>query len=698
VAELENIMKNQSKNRFGRRSLKLLLLTACVISSCCGQKNIRSRASIRVDVEKNLHWLISEEDTDGDKKITMDDRFIEGNRGDKKFLLIDVNDQSCEITGTYYLSNLLQELKLSEQKHQKITALQTERIFENPVGRISRCIRELYWDGLTRSIDEENIVPLFTDSKTTTVDGFRYIYVPHTDNIAYEYFSKVAGRHPELKIKVVRLPEVVTAEWVKSRDGYHGLLSLALKRTSDGDLQGVPFVVPGGRFNEMYGWDSYFESLGLLVDERVELAKAMVDNFVYEINHYGKILNANRSYYLTRSQPPFLTSMALAVYEHLPRDSESKQWLKKVLEAAIKEYRIVWMGEKRLTQTGLSRYFGEGIGVPPEVEPGHFDAVFKKYAKKYDMEPDKFEQAYREGNLEAAEMDEYFKHDRAMRESGHDTTYRWEDRCADFVTVDLNCLIYKIEMDLAKTIENEFADNLKLEDGTIEKSAEWYEQAKKRKELINKYLWDAEQGMFFDYDLVNKRRKVYVTPVVFYPLWSGVATKEQAKSIVENALCRLEMAGGLAGSTEKARGEISEDRPSRQWDYPYGWAPHQMLAWQGLLNYGFDDAAQRLMYRWLYTITINARNYNGTIPEKFDVVNRSHSVFAEYGNVGTKFAYITQEGFGWMNAGYQLGLKHLQPGLRSKLRQLMPPEWVFQKVKTKPAISENPQIRSAEDG
>jgi len=679
VAELENIMKKRCKNRLGRDSLKLLLLTALVISSCRGQTNIRSRASVRVDVEKNIQRLIGEEDTDGDKKITIDDRFIQGNRGDKKFLLLDVNDQACEITGTYYLANLLQELKLCQQKQQKIAVLQTERIFENPVSRINRCIRELYWDGLTRRIDEENIVPLFADSKTTTIDGFRYIYVPHTDDIAYEYFSKVAGKHPKLKIKVVRLPEVVTGEWVKSRDGYHGLLSLALKRTSNGNLQAVPFVVPGGRFNEMYGWDSYFEALGLLVDERVELAKAMVDNFVYEINHYGKILNANRSYYLTRSQPPFLTSMALAVYKHLPHNSKSKQWLKGVLEAAIKEYRTVWLGEKRLTQTGLSRYFGEGIGAPPEVEPGHFDAVFKKYAEKYNMEPDKFEQGYKQGKIKSPELDEYFIHDRAMRESGHDTTYRWDDRCADFVTVDLNCLLYKIEMDLAKTIENEFADNLKLENGTIEKSGEWYNRAKKRKELINKYLWDAKEGIFLDYDFVNKRRKVYITPVVFYPLWSGVATKEQAKSIVENALCQLEMAAGLAGSTETARGKISEDRPQRQWDYPYGWAPHQMLTWQGLLNYGFDDAAQRLIYRWIYTITINARDYNGTIPEKFNVFTRSHSVFAEYGNVGTKFAYITKEGFGWMNASYQVGLKHLRPELRSKLEQLAPSEWVFEK-------------------
>ncbi len=655
----------------------LLLLMAFVMSFCCSRRSVRANAAVQVDVLENVRRLIDEEDTDGDRKITVDDHFIKDQRGDKKFWLLDQNQHRYEIVGTYYLSNLLQELKLHQQNGQKLAVLDPAKIFENPVSRISRCIRQLYWDGLTRRIDEENIVPLFADSKTDSVDGFRYIYVPHEDDIAYQYFSKVADSHQELKIKVVRLPEVVTPEWVNSRHGRHGLLSLALQRGSVGNWQGVPFVVPGGRFNEMYGWDSFFEVLGLLQDKRIDLAKAMVDNFVYEINHYGKILNANRSYYLTRSQPPFLTSMALAVYEHLPRSRESKQWLKKVLAAAIKEYRSVWMGEKRITDTGLSRYYGEGIGAPPEVELGHFNAVFKRYAKKHNMAPDKFEHGYRQGKIDVPDLDEYFIHDRAMRESGHDTTYRWDDRCADFVTVDLNCLLYKIELDIAKTIKKEFGGSLKLEDGSVEKSTAWFKRAEKRKQLINKYLWDSQYGLFLDYNLVSKTRKHYVTSVAFYPLWAGLATKQQGKSILDNALPGLEMPGGLAGSTQMARGEVSDSRPDRQWDYPYGWAPHQMLAWRGLTDYGFDDVAQRLIYRWLYTITVNAANYNGTIPEKFNVVTRSHSVFAEYGNVGTRFDYITTEGFGWMNASYQAGLTLLRPELRTKLDMLIPPEWIF---------------------
>ncbi len=673
-------MKKRSKTKRTTAviSLPLAVVMAAASTTSCTQRASAVRRKVRVNVEQNIQRLIEEEDTDGDEKITIDDHFVEGDRGDKKFHLVDQKGKKYQIEGTYYLSNLLQELTLSRPGQGRTALLDTQRIFENPVHRISRSIRQVYWDGLTRRIDEENIVPLFTDTKTTTIDGFNYIYVPSRDDKAYQYFLKVAQRHSSLKIKVVRLPQVITPEWVRSRNDYPGLLGLALVCNPDGRCRGVPFVVPGGRFNEMYGWDSYFESLGLLGDGRRDLAKAMVDNFVYEINYYGQILNANRSYYLTRSQPPFLTSMALAVYEKMPKNPKSKRWLRTVFHAAIKEYNNVWMNENRLTETGLSRYYGAGTGQPPEVEPGHFDTVYKKFAAKLGMEPAELERLYTAGKIDVPELDEFFMHDRAMRESGHDKTYRWDDRCADFVTVDLNSLLYKFETDIARTIEKEFNGSLRLEDGTTQTSSVWYERAGKRKELMNEFLWDDQQGLFLDYDLVNKKRRAYISATAFYPLWASLASEQQAESIIKTVLPELEMAGGIAASTEESRGLLSESRPARQWDYPNGWAPHQMLAWQGLINYGYDDIAHRLIYRWLYAITRNAADYNGTIPEKFDVAKRSHRVFAEYGNVGTEFSYITREGFGWVNASYQVGLKNLPAGLEEQLEQLTPPERIFE--------------------
>jgi alpha,alpha-trehalase len=636
--------------------------------------------SLKLDVAQNLARLLEEKDTNKDKRITVDDACSQDdNGGDRRFRLKAYDGKSYEVSGTYYLSNLLQELKTAQDAGRE--SVDFDRIFENPVHRISRSIRDLYWKGLTRRIDGPDLDAVLGDEKVSTA-GVRYLYVPADDPEAFRYFSEVARRQSGLKLEVVRLPEKITPGYVvKDLAGKHGLLTLKLVKDKDGAFSGSPFVVPGGRFNEMYGWDSYFEALGLIRDGYVALAKSMVDNFVYEIEHYGKILNANRTYYLTRSQPPFLTSMALAVYSELPRDPDSKRWLEDVFRSAIREYYGVWMNSDHLTDTGLSRYFGTGYGPPPEVEPGHFDPVYSRYDKAYNLDLETFEKRYREGKINVPELDRFFVHDRATRESGHDTTYRWDwdgDRCADFVTVDLNSLLFKIETDIADTIEKEFGGSLTMPDGSVERSPEWKERAERRKWLMNRYLWDEDHGMFFDYDYrVKKSRHVYVSATTFYPLWAGLASKEQASKIIEHALPALEMPGGIAASSEKSLDSVAERPSQRQWDYPNGWAPHQMLTWQGLINYGYLEIAQRLAYRWLYTITRNAVDYNGTIPEKMDVVKRSHQVFAEYGNVGTKFQYITREGFGWMNASYQVGLHLLPRDLRDHLQRLIPPEWIF---------------------
>jgi alpha,alpha-trehalase len=631
---------------------------------------------IKVPVKEDFERLIQEEDTDGDKKITIDDPRLSGSeRGDKRFWLKDVKGNFYEITGVYYLSNLLQELKLAEESGIDTLDLNFERIFESPTDRISRMIKEIYWDGLTRRIDEEGIIKIIQDEKVKTIDGYNYIYVPNDDTIALNYFLNVSVKHPELKLKVVKLPARITATYVKNLNGYHGLLTLSLQKMG-GNYKGVPFVVPGGRFNEMYGWDSYFIVLGLLESGKIDLAKGIVDNFIYEIEHYGKILNANRTYYLTRSQPPFLTSMIRAVYSKLLKTKENKEWLKRGIKAAIKEYTEVWISPEKKTKIGLSRYYDPGIGPPPEVEEGHFDAVYKRFAMKYNMNVNNFEKAYKDGKLIVPEIDEYFKHDRAMRESGHDRSYRLLEKCADLVTVDLNSLLYKYEIDIAQIIDEEFSGSLEI-NGKLESSRLWYERAKQRKDLINRYLWDEEKGMYFDYNFVKGQKNYYVSATTFYPLWAGLASNEQAEKLIKNAIPLVEAPGGILASTLESRGEISDMRPPTQWDYPYGWAPHQIITWYGLLNYGYDSVAQRLIYKWLYTITVNAVNYNGTIAEKYDVVKRNHEVFVEYGNIGIKFSYLTREGFGWTNASYLIGLKILPDKYVKRLNLLIPPEYIF---------------------
>lgn len=615
-------------------------------------------------IQSTLQHLLQQEDTDGDKKITIEDN------GPKAFKLSATNGQDYIVQGTYFLSNLLQELVIAKYENKEVVSLSLSKIEEPPVERISRMIKDYYWNGLTRTIDKSGIEKLLNDTKNNSLTLAKLpIYIPFTDKVAFDYYQSLEETIP---IKAIKLPAIITPEFVKSTNRNPGILSLKLEKI-DNQIRGVPFVVPGGRFNEMYGWDSYFESIGLLLDDKVELAKAMADNFQYEINHYGKILNANRSYYLTRTQPPFYTSLIRDVFEK----TNDIRWLQSHLKTAINEYETVWMVQgKRLTENGLNRYLAEGLGIPPEVEEGHYDALLKPFADQENCTIEEYTIDYQNNSIENQFLDTYFLHDRSVRESGHDTSYRIEGNCADLNLVELNALLYKYETDFGELIseffQNKFECNSKLYD-----SEYWFEKASIRKNRIIEFCWNPEKELFFDYNHVLKTQSTFISATTLIPLWSKVATKEQAIKLVKKALPLLKAKGGITGSTAESSGEISNTRPHRQWDYPNGWAPHQMMIWKGLLNYGFVDEAQELVYRWLYMITKNAVDYNGTIPEKYDVVEATHKVFSEYGNVGTDFEYISQEGFGWMNASYQYGISLLKDKFKHHLNNLENPKKLF---------------------
>lgn len=559
------------------------------------------------------------------------------------------------------LSNLLQELTIAKDYGRKQIVIDEDRLNENPVNRLSRLISSSFWKALTRRIDGSNIQFVGQDPKDWTDDPRPRIYVPAGEPEQYEYYKRIAEKHPELRLDIQLLPAgKISPEFVRDINNKPGLLALAMEKykdpeTGEEELRGVPYVVPGGRFNELYGWDSYMVSLGLMASDRVDLAKGMVVNFCFCIKHYAKILNANRSYYLCRSQPPFLTDMALRVYERIKTEPSAKDFLRESILAAIKEYYSVWTSEPRLDpKTNLSRYRPEGIGVPPETEPTHFYHILHPYAEKHGLSFDEFVRAYNHGEIKCPDLDEYFQHDRAVRESGHDTSYRLERVCANLATIDLNSLLYKYEVDIARTIREHFKDKLDIppefrtpgNESGFETSAVWDRRAKRRKALIDKYMWDEEEGMYFDYDTVKEEITSYESATTFWAMWAGVASPRQAAMLVCRALPRFQAYGGLVSGTEESRGVLGIDRPNRQWDYPYGWAPQQMLAWTGLMRYGYQEEAEELAYKWLFMVTKAFVDFNGIVVEKYDVTRPidPHRVDAEYGNQGSDFKGVSREG------------------------------------------------------
>lgn len=338
------------------------------------------------------------------------------------FSLKDNKDsQEVQITGTYHVANLLQELALAEGAGQTTTNLQGSKIAENPVDRISRRIKDEMWKALFRRIDGPTIVEVAKDPKDRAERAVPRIYVPETATGQYEYYQQVAKEYPESNLEVCILPKgFYQKPWDLRAE--NGILALEMQSDANG-LHPVPYVVPGHRFNEFYGWDSYFSALGLLEIGNVDAARDIARHYMFEIEHYGSVLNANRSYYLGRSHPPFLTDLVLRVYERMEDRDKAREFRQQGIAAAIREYHNVWVSQPRLDPTtGLSRYRANQVGVPPEVEEGHYNWFLQPFADKEGISIDELVDRYNNGVIQDAELDNFFLHDRSIRESGHDNS------------------------------------------------------------------------------------------------------------------------------------------------------------------------------------------------------------------------------------------------------------------------------------
>ncbi len=369
-----------------------------------------------------------------------------------------------------------------------------------------------------------------------------------------------------------------------------------------------PYVVPGGRFDEIYYWDSYFTMLGLIECGEQQLALDMHQNFAYMIENWGFIPNGNRSYYLSRSQPPFFCLMA-----KLMKDNELIKEDINHLNLLTREYE-----------------FWQSKAIEFNYDEVHTLHMFRYY----DTSDTPRDESYAE-DLELyneTQNESIYSHIRSACESGWDFSSRWfadkkslnTIRTAYIFPIDLNCIMAFVESELARL--HDMMNN-------YEEGKKYLKWSQERINVIQTIFFDDSRGFFDDVD-VNGQLSGNNTLAGMFPLYFGYASKIQSESCIKFLTKHLLAEGGLV---------TSDVNSGQQWDAPNGWAPLQFITVSGLLNMGYDDLAFDIMERWCRTIA-NEFDRTGKLMEKYNVVTPDVN--------GGGGEYPNQDGFGWTNAVY----------------------------------------------
>ncbi len=377
-----------------------------------------------------------------------------------------------------------------------------------------------------------------------------------------------------------------------------------------------PYVVPGGRFREVYYWDSYFTMLGLQQSHRTPVIRNMVDNFAYLIETFGFIPNGNRTYYLTRSQPPFFALMV-----RLLAQEEGPQTLLRYQSPLLKEYAYWMAGADSLAPGAATR---RAVRLPQ-------GEVLNRY---WDGSDQPREESYAEDVAAAGQSRQapaaFYRNVRAAAASGWDFSTRWFDasgalgsiQTTDLVPVDLNCLLYQLETTLA--------DSYRLQ-GNAQRAKAFEAKAGLRKKAILAYCWDAQAGWFLDYNFQRRQRSPVRTLAGVFPLSFGLATAGQAQRVAAGLQKDFLKAGGLVTSLSASH---------QQWDAPNAWAPLEWMAIDGLEHYGQHALAQTIAQRWV-RLNIKVFQQTGKLLEKYNV----EDLHLKAGGG----EYPLQDGFGWTN-------------------------------------------------
>jgi len=379
-----------------------------------------------------------------------------------------------------------------------------------------------------------------------------------------------------------------------------------------------PYIVPGGRFNEFFYWDSYYVMLGLQASGRIEMMENIVENCSYLIQTFGFVPNASRTHFLSRSQPPYFSLML----DLLAESTSDEEIYSKYYDTLEKEYQFWMDGE-----TGL-----ENDSATKRVIKTKEGATLNRY---YDAENTPRPESYLidiEDYKEPAGKD-FYRNIRAACESGWDFSSRWfadgdtiqTIETLNLVQVDLNCLLWHLEKTLAKASE---LKNL------LEKQEYYSQRAENRKKAIDQYFWDAEGKIYRDYHIKNHQQTSSESIATIYPLFLKLANLGQAKAVIETIEEKFLYQGGIVTTTKNS---------GQQWDLPNAWAPYQWLGFLSSKNYGFDDLAEKIKDNWCSNVE-RVYNNTGKLMEKYNALDTE--------TIAGGGEYPNQDGFGWTNGVY----------------------------------------------
>lgn len=393
-------------------------------------------------------------------------------------------------------------------------------------------------------------------------------------------------------------------------------------KKDQGSLLGLPYpyIVPGGRFLEQFYWDSYFIMLGLAADGRWSTVESIVKNCAYMLKKYGFIPTANRSYFLSRSQPPFFSQMVRLLASHAGKPKTYATYLPYLLM----EYRFWMNGTDKLDEeehkayarlvempngSYLNRYY-DNLKTP---RPESLWADTETAEESPDREPDRL-----------------YLHLRAGAESGWDFSSRWFEKpgdirtihTADITPVDLNSLMYLLETTIAEAYRI-------LKHPTLGKR--FQKLAERRARAISTYCWSEKHDFFTDYNFHKNQQTNCLSLAAVFPLYAGIATKQQAEAVAVRIKRDFLKKGGLLTTLQDTH---------EQWDAPNGWAPLHWITIQGLRRYGYHLLANEIKHRWI-SLTVKVFLEHHKLVEKYNVRDEK--------GLGGGGEYPLQDGFGWTN-------------------------------------------------